>query len=642
MRHVSVDIETYSSLDLSGVGVYRYAESDDFRVLLLGYAVDDGDVEVCDLVHDDLPGEVRALLFDPDAAKHAFNASFERVCLSRLLGLPAHEYLPPEQWRCTMVQASYWGIPGSLRSVAQSLDLHERKDSAGTRLINAMSRPTADGSRPSWDGDDWHRFIEYNRQDVVVEREIQRAIGAPLPDAEQEAWCDDQRINDRGVAIDVTLAREGRAMATAAARAAKAELVELTGLDNPNSTVQLKRWLVAHGCKLESIGREQLERQLESDDIDPAARRAIELRLASAKSSVKKFDVAAQATCSDGRLRGCFQFYGAQTGRFAGRLVQLQNMPRGDLHDADLDGARELVRAGDEEGAELVYGDVSGVLKSLVRTLLVAPRGHLLAVCDYSAIEARVIAWLAGQRDVLAVFRTTGRIYEATAAAMYGCDESEVDHVMRQRGKVATLALGYGGGVGALERMGALKMGIVRDELPGIVSSWRGSHGRITALWRELEDAARAVCQGREPYVRCASGRLLVRREPACHGLAVELPSGRALHYRRMRVDGDGLSYLLSGRGAGLVQVRTYGGRLAENVTQAVARDLLVGALLRLERAGYEVVAHVHDEVLVEVDAEGAGDSLGEVRRIMCDAPGWADGLPLDADGYLCENYRKQ
>ncbi len=640
MRHVSLDIETYSAADLSAVGTYRYSEDPSFEVLLLAYAVGEGPVRVVDVVRDGLPGHVADMLVDPGTVKHAFNASFERVCLSRLL-LPPGAFLDPAQWACTMVQAAYWGVPGSLKQVAEVLGLSERKDAAGKRLIRTFSLPEADGEARAREGEDWEAFKAYCAQDVAVEREVQRAVAGELPARERGAWAADQRINDRGAGIDGELARAARRMSVEGARRTAAYLARATGLDNPGSVAQLKGWLAQHGCPVASVGREALEAALARGGMPEATEAVVRARLASARSSVKKYDAAVEAACADGRLRGCFQFYGAQTGRWAGRLMQLQNLPRGDLRGDALDDARALVRAGDAEAVDLLYGNVPDVLKSLVRTVVMPPPGRLLAVADYSAIEARVIAWLAGEEAVLEVFRTTGRIYEAIAARMFGVPVEAVDKAMRQRGKVATLALGYGGGTAALERMGALRMGLAEDELPGLVRAWRGANRRIVGLWREVEAAARACAHGERAAVPVASGRVTVRHEPAVRGLAIDLPSGRALHYRRARADGDGLTYLLSGRGAGVVQVRTYGGRLVENVVQAVARDLLACALVRLDAAGERVVAHVHDEIVAEVAREEAEQGLARLRRAMCAAPDWADGLPLAADGYLCENYRK-
>lgn len=645
MRHLSLDIETYSSADLASVGAYAYAAAEDFQILLLAYAYDEDEVRVLDVANDGLPAWMADELRDPQVVKHAFNASFERVCLSRVL-CPDGDYLDPSQWRCTMVQAAYWGVPGSLRQVADVLGLSERKDARGRKLVKGFSQPMHDGQPPLFCGEDWETFKEYCAQDVVVEREVRRALGGPIPGVEQEAYAADQAVNDRGAGIDLVLAANASRMSEAASAGTVAFLKEATGLANPNSAVQLKAWLNDHGVSVGSVGREVLEDALAAG-VPPEAEAVIQARLDSAKSSVKKFDAAVAATCPDGRIHGCFQFYGAQTGRWAGRIMQLQNLPRGDLHGADLDLCRSLVRAGDMGAVEMLYGNVPGALKSLIRTVVTPTDPSLsLVVCDYSAIEARVIAWLAGEEEVLEVFRTTGKIYEATAARMFHVPVEQVDKGLRQRGKVATLALGYGGGTAALERMGALRMGMTPDELPGIVKAWRAANRGITALWHGVEAAATSCATGERRAVAVAGGRVTVRVEPGCNGVAVALPSGRALHYRRMRVEpgerGGQLVYSASGKGAGQVTVKTYGGRLVENIVQAVARDLLAASLVRLEREGARTVAHIHDEVVVEAPRDRLDEAYGEIRRLMCELPPWAEGLPLDADGYTCESYRKE
>lgn len=641
MRHLSLDIETYSPADLASVGAYAYSAAEDFQILLLACAYDDEPIEIIDVVNDGLPRWLISDLKDPAVIKHAFNASFERVCLSRMLCTEG-KWLDPMQWRCTMVQAAYWGVPGSLRQVSDVLGLPERKDPRGKKLIKQFSQPMADGEPALRFGQDWEDFKAYCVQDVAVEREIQRGLGGPLPDSEQVVYAADQHINDRGAGIDLLLARNAQSMSRRAAAGTAAYLRRATGLDNPNSVPQFKQWLVDHGVRVPSVGRQALEDALAAGvpkDVEPV----IQARLDGAKSSVKKFDVAVEAAAADGRIHGCFQFYGAQTGRWAGRLMQLQNLPRGNLHGADLDTACELIRANDMESLEMLYGNVPSSLKSVIRCLI-RPQDpdRVLVVCDYSAIEARVIAWLAGEEEVLEVFRTTGKIYEATASRMFHVPMEHIDKALRQRGKVATLALGYGGGTSALERMGALRMGCTPDELPGLVKAWRSANKRIVKLWRDLESAVVDVVEGSRHTVRVA-GRLTVYREPKCNGVAVRLPSGRSLHYRRMRLDpNDGLIYNVSGKGAGQVVVKTYGGRLTENVVQAVARDLLANALVGLTKTHWPVIAHIHDEVVVEVPRSMADRAYEAIREIMCDTPEWADGLPLNADGYVCESYRKE
>lgn len=642
MRHLSLDIETYSSADLASVGAYAYSAAPDFQILLLAYAYDADEVGIIDVANDGLPQWMADDLMNPDVVKHAYNAQFERVCLSRVL-CPEGEFLDPMQWRCTMVQAAYWGIPGSLKQVSDVLGLEERKDTRGKKLIRQFSQPMEDGLPNLFFGEDWEAFKEYCVQDVVVEQTIQYALGGPIPNSEQEVYAVDQRINDRGAGIDMRLALNASSMSERAAAGTAEYLKEATGLANPNSSVQFKQWLVDHGVKVGSIGREVLEDALKVG-VPPEVEPVIRARLDGAKSSVKKFDVAVNATCPDSRIHGCFQFYGAQTGRWSGRLMQLQNLPRGDLHGAELDLCCDLVRDNDMESVEILFGNVPSALKSVIRCLIRPNDPNLtLVVCDYSAIEARVIAWLADEEEVLEVFRTSGKIYEATAARMFHIPIEKVDKSLRQRGKVATLALGYGGGTAALERMGALRMGMTPDELPGIVKAWRGANRGITGLWRDVEDAVGAVVDGARSFVGVAKGRIVVRREPGCCGVAIRLPSGRALHYRRMRHNDEGnLCYNVSGKGAGQVVVKTYGGRLVENIVQAVARDLLANALVNLEDDGWRTVAHIHDEVVVEVPRDSAKEMYDTIRHAMCDMPGWADGLPLNADGYICDSYRKE
>lgn len=640
-RHLSIDIETRSSADLPSVGVYKYSAAPDFRVLLFGYSWDGEPAQVIDLTREELPHELVRAVCDPDVVKHAFNAMFERVCLSRLLGLPDGEFLDASQWRCTMAQAAYWGVQGGLKQVASFLGVALLKDAAGTRLINKFSKATA---KPvAFEGEDWERFVSYCARDVDCEMEVASKLPGPIPEREQGLYVLDQRINDRGVGVDARLASAACAMSEADAAASKERLAALTGLANPNSPAQLLKWLQGRGCAVESCGREALEAEAAREGCDALAREAIRLRLASAKSSVKKYAVARDAAGADGRLRGCFQFYGAATGRWAGRLMQLQNLPRGHLSGEALDDARAFAREGDAEALELLYGDVQGTLKSLVRTVLVPRGGRVFAVSDFSAIEARVLAWLAGERWVLDVFRGDGKVYEATASRMFGVPVDRVDKELRQRGKVATLALGYQGGPRALERMGALAMGIPEAELPKMVRMWRNANKRIKALWGEAERAAYAALSGEGPQ-RFARGACRARRDPSIGGLAIDLVSGRSLCYRGAKADEhDGrLSYLACGKGAAALKVDTYGGRIVENVTQAIARDLLAGAMERLEAAGYPIVAHVHDEVVVEVPREGADERLEHINALMAEAPAWAKGLPLAAEGYTCDNYRKE
>lgn len=641
-KTLSIDIETYSSEDLSSVGVYKYAAAPDFRVLLFACCWDGSEVELYDLTREELPEAYRHALASPDVEKHAFNAAFERVCLSRYLGLPEGEYLDPAQWRCTMVQASYFGAIGSLKNVGTFLKVEMGKDAAGTRLINKFSKPQK--KQPAFKGEDWERFCAYCIRDVTCEMEIASKLPGALPEREQELYVADQRINDYGVLVDSELARAACSMADAEAARAKERLEEVTGLANPNSVAQLLPWLRSRGCKVGSCARDVLATEAAREACDPLAREAIELRLASAKSSVKKYAVARDAAGADGRLRGSFRFYGAATGRWAGRLMQLQNLPRGALAGESLDIARELTKACDADGLRMLFGDAQDTLKSLVRTVLVPPAGSLFAVSDFSAIEARVLAWLAGEAWALEVFRTTGKVYEATASRMFRVPIVRVDKDLRARGKVATLALGYQGGPAALARMGALEMGIPEKELPKLVRMWRNANKRIVSLWGAIELAVRNALEGVGTTYDDRTG-LRVQRDPHVRGFRIDLPSGRALYYRNAKIrESDGhIIYEVCSKGAGATVVETYGGRLVENITQAVARDLLADAIVRIgKRSSYQIVAHVHDEVIAEVPEKGAEGHLRYLSSLMCEMPTWARSLPLAADGYLCKSYRKE
>ena len=640
-RTLSIDIETFSEADLPSVGVYKYAAAPGFRVLLFAYAWDDDPVQLVDLTRDVLPADVHAALTDPAIEKHAFNATFERICLSRLLGLPEGMYLDPAQWRCTMVQAAYYGAIGSLGNVGAFLRVKMEKDAAGTRLINKFSKPQRKPA--ALEGPDWERFCAYCVRDVECEMEIARKLPGARPEGEQALYVADQLINDAGVLVDGELACAACRLADAAAAHAKERLSALTGLANPNSPAQLLRWLKSRGCEIDSCGKDVLQAEAAREGCDQIAREVIGLRLSAAKSRVKKYAVARDAAGSDGRLRGSFQFYGAATGRWAGRLMQLQNLPRGALSGDALESARAYAKAEDADALEMLFGDVPDVLKSLVRTTLVAPDGCVFAVSDFSAIEARVLAWLAGEAWALEVFRTTGKVYEATASRMFGVPVHRVSKELRARGKVATLALGYQGGPRALERMGALSMGIPAEELPKLVRMWRNANKRIKWLWGAVEEAAYDALEG--SGATNVNRRVIVRRAPEVSGLAIELPSGRELYYRnaRVRPEDNHIVYEVCSKGASATTVETYGGRLVENITQAVARDLLAGAILRIQQKhSGRIVAHVHDEVVVEVPAQGAEGHLKWLSALMCEAPEWARDLPLAADGYTCESYRKE
>lgn len=649
MAILSVDIESYSSVDLGKCGVYAYTEAPDFEILLFGYAFNDDPVQVVDLASGEyLPVEVNLALANPGIIKTAFNANFERTAIAKHFNRP----MPPEQWRCTSVHARTLGLPGKLEEVAKAMKLQQQKDTAGKALIRYFSipcKPTkANGMRtrnlPQHAPEKWAQFKTYNAQDVEVERTIRKSLERfPVLPIEQKLWCLDQRINDGGILVDPKLVRHAIACDTAYQERKTEEAARLTGLDNPNSVAQLKAWLLeAEGLDVESLSKEtvpELLKQAESDTV----KRVLELRQEMAKTSVKKYQAMDRARCNDNRVRGLLQFYGAnRTGRWAGRLVQVQNLPQNHLKDLDL--ARQLLLAGDYDTLELLFESVPVVLSQLIRTAFVPSPGCKFIVADFSAIEARVIAWLAGEKWRLDVFNTHGKIYEASAAAMFRVPIETITKgsPLRQKGKVAELALGYAGGPGALVSMGALKQGLTEEELPGLVAAWRAASPSIVQFWWDVERAAmEAVREKKSVSLQ--------------HGLAfsyesgimfLRLPSGRRLAYVRPRIeinprfDRPALSF------EGQDQVKkqwvrtfTYSGRLVENIVQATARDCLAEAMLRLDRAAYKIVMHVHDEVVLEVPA-GMG-SLEEACEITGQPLKWAPGLPMRADGFETDYYKK-
>jgi DNA polymerase len=653
MRTLCVDIETFSSVDLTACGVYPYTEALDFAVLLFGYAFDDEPVRVVDLAQGEaLPAPVLQALTDPAIIKTAYNASFERTCLARWLGRP----MPPEQWRCTMALAATLGLPGSLDGVADALRLSQDKQkmtAAGKTLIRYFSTPCAptasNGGRtrnlPQHDPDKWALFKLYCGRDVEVERAVRNALAAnPMPEIEQRTWELDQRINAAGVRIDRELVDAAIRMDTAYQARLEEEARRLTGLENPGSVPQLKGWLAERGVVTDSLDKEQVGMILAAVQ-DPDVRRALELRQAMAKTSTAKYDAMVRGVCADARVRGLLQYYGAnRTGRWTGRQVQVQNLPQNHLPDLDL--ARKLVRAGRADDVELVYDSLPVVLSQLIRTAFIPAEGCCFIVADYSAIEARVIAWLAGEKWVLDEFRGAGKIYEAAAARMFRVPVESITKGsdLRQKGKVATLSCGYNGGPAALIKMGALKQGLKEEELPGIVAAWRKANPRIVEYWKTVENAALDTVETGEPQELPHGIRFELRNNT----LFLRLPSGRRLAYlspkiQRNRFGGQGLTY------AGVNQntkawgrLDTYGGKLVENIVQATARDCLRDAMLALDAAGYRIVMHVHDEVVIEAPADGREQ---EAMQTICEIMGrplpWAAGLPLRADGSVMKYYRK-
>lgn len=627
MKTLHIDIETRSAVDLRKAGVYKYVSDDSFDILLFAYAVDDGPVKCIDLTRNELPDDIRLMIINPSVIKYAHNAQFERVALSAYLG----HTLYPTAWRCTMIHAAQLGMPLSLDKLAAYLKIDAQKDQAGKRLINKFSVPTKDGgwNAPEDHPEDWQRFINYCIRDVEAEMQIAEFLNrAPVPESEWELYALDQRINDNGIGVDVELA-EGAVNASAENEAAgMAKLKLLTDLDNPKSAAQLKRWLAGEGIHAPSIVKDAVVELLEQDDLPENVRQVLKLRLALSNTSVKKYQAILNMVCPDGRVHGLLQFYGAsRTGRWAGRGIQIQNLPRNKMEGEELDAARESVKRGETADGS--------VLKQLIRTALVPADGCEFLVSDFSAIEARVLAWIAGERWALEAFADHGKIYEATAAQMYKVSIDDVDKDMRSKGKVAVLACGYGGGVNALKAMGAEKMGLKEGELQPIIDQWRNANRNVCKLWYEVENAAKGAIAGVK--TKAADGKLTFEKRGMT--LFIKLPSGRELAYQKARITGDRIEYVGQGTAAAFILLSTWGGKLVENVTQAIARDVLAESMLNLDTFGYKIVGHVHDEVIVE--AEKNTTAIEEIEAIMATEIPWAEGLPLNAEGFATEYYRK-
>ena len=638
MKTLNIDIETKSGNEIK-YGVRKYVDSFDFEILLFAYSIDGGEVEVVDFTKGiDVPLEVNLALTDPKVIKTAFNASFERTCISRAMG---GRPLPAEQWRDTMIWGMELGLPASLEQMAKYLKVPQQKDTEGKRLIRKYCIPKKDGSFcEEYDSDDWQLFKSYVAQDVRTEMSIAEELAPyPIADSEWELWSLDQNINDRGVGIDMDLVRAALLLDEETSAAAKEQLKTLTGLDNPNSVMQLKKWLGEQGLQVQSLGKEQVTEILADAETPNLVREALLLRQATSNSSIKKYDMLNNATCQDDRIHGILQFYGAtRTGRWAGRLLQVQNLPRGSLKPHELATARDFVKTNDMEALDMIWGDVPEVLKSLIRSALIPSDGHEFIVSDFSAIEARVIAWLAGETWVLDTFREGHDIYKATANQMFhlgGVDK--VDKAMRQRGKVATLALGYQGGTGALQAMGALKMGIKEDELQGLVNAWRKANPNIVKFWRRVEAAAkRALEFGAKVSLRGTGISFYVRDT----FLMIGLPNGRSIAYANATLEDGRIRYEGKSMTSSTFQkLDTYGGKLVENIVQATARDVLAESMLRLEKLGYKIVAHVHDEVILDVP-KGV-TNIDEINAQMAINPEWTDGLPLAAAGFRSDFYMK-
>ncbi|MEC1696146.1 DNA polymerase [Schinkia azotoformans] len=658
MNTVSVDIETYSSVDIKKSGLYKYVQSPDFEVLLFAYSVNGGPTQISDLAQgEQIPYEIVCAMEDPLTIKKAYNAAFELFSLSRYFGWNPITWLP--QWRCTMFHGLYTGYTAGLGATAIALGLPQdkRKMSVGTSLIKLFCTPTKpskkNGNRtrtlPHHEPEKWELFKEYCVQDVEVEKEIARKLSNfPIPASEQRMWELDQRINAGGVAIDQKLVEGALHIDEIATAQLTEEAVKLTGLNNPNSAQQLSGWLSEKGIEVENLQKETVSNLIENVDGD--VKRVLEIRQELSKTSVKKYQAMQDAVCEDGRVRGLLQHYGAnRTGRWAGRLVQVQNLPRNYLET--LDNARALVREKKVDALKLIYGNVPDTLSQLIRTAFIPSEGNVLMVSDFSAIEARVIAWLAGEQWRLDVFQTHGKIYEASASQMFGVPielikKGNPEYELRQKGKVAELALGYQGSAGALISMGALNMGLTEEDLPDIVRRWRSANKRIVDLWFSLENAALSVLKTGQPAG--VKGLLLARESDIQNGLdflTVTLPSGRKLFYVKPFLSENDFGkeavhyWGMDQTTKKWSKMSTYGGKLVENCVQAIARDCLAETLKRLYASGYQTVMHIHDEVVLDVPKDVA--DLEQVESIMKAPISWASGLPLNADGFVTDYYMK-
>lgn len=645
MKRLSIDIETYSSANLAKSGVYRYVESPDFEILLFGYSVDGGEVNVVDLASGEkLHSDVIAALTDETVIKWAFNANFERICLSRFLGLPTGEYISPASWKCSMVWAATMGLPLSLEGVGSVLKLDKQKLTEGKDLIKFFCHPCAptksNGQRtrnhPYHAPDKWSAFKKYNIRDVETEMSIQEKLAKfPVPDSIWDEYHIDQEINDRGVALDMTLVQEAIAMDSRSRSELSTAMKHLTELENPNSVQQMKQWLADNGMETDTLGKKVVTELLKTAPPDLAD--VLSLRQQLAKSSVRKYQAMENAVCTDGRARGMFQFFGAnRTGRWAGRLIQMQNLPQNHLED--LAEARALVRSGDFDALEMLYEDVPDTLSQLIRTAFVPRTGTRLIVSDFSAIEARVIAWLAGEQWRQDVFAKGGDIYCASASQMFKVpvENHGINGHLRQKGKIAELALGYGGSVGALKAMGALDMGLDEDELPQLVDAWRQSNPHIVKFWWDVDKAAMEAVR----YKRINSTHGITF---SCQSgiLFITLPSGRRLAYVKPRIGenkfgGQCITYEGVGATKKWERLDSYGPKFVENIVQATARDILCSAMQTLQHCS--IVMHVHDEVVIEADPRM---SLKAVCEQMGRTPSWAKGLLLRADGYETNFYKK-
>ena len=645
MQTLSIDLETYSNQPLAKTGVYRYVESPDFEILLFAYSVDGGPVQQIDLAcGEKIPSEILSALEDETVTKWAFNANFERICLSRFLGYPTGDYLEPDSWKCSMVWAAYMGLPLSLEGAGAVLGLEKQKLTEGKDLIKYFCQPCAptktNGQRtrnlPKHAPDKWLTFKKYNIRDVETEMSIQARLSKyPVPDSVWEEYHLDQEINDRGVGLDMELVRQAIQMDGRSRSDLTQAMKELTSLDNPNSVQQMKQWLADNGVETDTLGKKAVAELLKT--APPELQNVLLLRQQLAKSSVKKYQAMETAVCADGRARGMFQFYGAnRTGRWAGRIIQMQNLPQNHLDD--LSEARGLVRAGGFDALEMLYEDVPDTLSQLIRTAFVPQENRKFIVADFSAIEARVIAWLAGEKWRQDVFAEGKDIYCASASQMFGVpvEKHGVNGHLRQKGKIAELALGYGGSVGALKAMGALEMGLHEDELPALVSAWRQANPKIVQFWWAVD---RAVMDAVTRKTTTKTHGIIFSARNGM--LFITLPSGRSLAYVKPKIGenrfgGDCITYEGVGGTKKWERMESYGPKFVENIVQATSRDILCYAMQTLRCCS--IVMHIHDEVVIEADRRM---SLQAVCDQMGRTPPWASGLQLCADGYETDFYKK-
>lgn len=645
-----IDIETYSSVDIGACGAYKYIASPDFEILIVGYAFDDGEVVIVDLAQGEkLPAEFIQALTDPTIIKHAHNAVFERLSFKRI-GLD----VPAKNWRCTMVKAAYCGLPLSLKDVSKTLDLKDKKLDTGTMLIKYFScpcKPTKINrgrtrNYPKHAPEKWELYKEYNKYDVLAEREICQIL-APydIPEIELRVYTLDQKINDQGIMVDLQMANNAIGIDTLVSEHLEQKVKEITGLNNPNSGLQMRKWLTAQtGDDIGSLAKTVMPDLLDKYRDNALVYEVLRIRNMLSKTSVKKYYAMINCATPDSRVRGTFQFYGAnRTGRWAGRLLQLQNLSKNHLND--IDTPRELIKDNDIDTLDMLYDDIPDLLSQLVRTGIVAPKGKMLSVADFSAIEARVISWLANEKWRLDVFHGDGKIYEATGSKMFGVPITAITKgsELRQKSKISELALGYGGAVNAMRRMGGERMGLSDAEMASLTRKWRQANPKIVELWEELESCAiEAIRYHRQVIGTCKN--LVFDCDDNC--MTIKLPSGRQLFYRNAYLVNEKGSYGI--RYKGLIQatkqwgtIETYGGKLTENVIQAIARDLLAYSMLQLDKAGYVITMHIHDEVIAEVDANTAAADYERMASIMGIAPDWAADLPLRAEGYVTPYYKK-